>query len=351
MKLTKKMISMLLAIAVTAVSMPITLLAGSVKLDYTAKTSGTGNTIQVKEITLDYEKNDTLSELEIEFRHHVTWQKSAKVTSVKDNKGSSYTAYLADQDKDDCDILIADLKKGRTYTIVINGIKKSGTSGYRKLTLSVKIPSDKAASQKVKVAKVEVDIDNDDYDDYRTEIDVTFASNVTWKKNAKITSVKDDRGNSYTGYLTDIDDDECEIYIKNLKYGRTYTIKISGVKAKGASSYQTVTVTAKVPARSSKLSIKEVDYDVDYDDGSMEYTVSFEFNKDVIHKSSSYILIKDANGKSYSSKDSYIEWDDDECELYLSKELPAGKKYTYEIVNVKAIGDQKYTTLKGYFVI
>ena len=50
------------------------------------------------------------------------------------------------------------------------------------------------------------------------------------------------------GYLIDIDDDECEIYIPNMKYGRTYTIQLSGIRARGASSYGTVTIKLSVPS-------------------------------------------------------------------------------------------------------
>lgn len=210
-------------------------------------------------------------------------------------------------------------------------------------------PISASARPAVKVEKVTVDIDNDDYDDYKTEIEVEFASKVQWKSNAKISSIKDNKGETYKGLLTDLDDDECEIYIKNMKYGRTYTIKISGVRERGATSYGSVTVKAKVPKSDSKLKVKDIEYDEDYDDGMMEYTVDIEFNKKVQHKSDSYIIIRDKNGKSCSTKDTYVDWDDDECEVHLSKGLENGKTYTYEIVNVRAKGEKNYKTLKGNF--
>ncbi|MCM1106434.1 MAG: hypothetical protein NC355_05770 [Blautia sp.] len=211
-------------------------------------------------------------------------------------------------------------------------------------------PITAAAKSAVKVQKVTVDTDNDDYDDYKTEIEVEFTSKVQWRQNAKISSVKDNKGETYKGYLTDMDDDDCEIYIKGIKYGRTYTIKISGIKERGAASYGSVTVKAKVPKKSSTLKVKKIEYDEDYDDGRMEYSVDIEFNKNVQHKSDSYVLIKDKNGKSYSTKDTYADWDDDECEVYLSKGLEYGETYTYEIVNVRAKGEEKYSTLKGNFI-
>lgn len=178
------------------------------------------------------------------------------------------------------------------------------------------------------------------------EVDIDFSSRVQWKNNAKV-SAKDNKGNTYDSYLEDRDDDECEIYIDNAKSGRTYTVKITGIRKRGASSYGSVSVKVKVPSRNGGLSVRKVDYDEDYDDD--EYTVDIEFNKKISHKSDSCVLIKDSKGKSYSAKDSYVEWDDDECEVYLSKPLEYGKTYSYEIINVKAKGQSKYTTLKGSF--
>lgn len=340
MKLKRKFVSTLLAVCLLLTALPVTTLASSKKLTYTAKTSGTGNTIKVKKVT--YDTDDGQKELEIDFSTRVSWRSDAKVSSIKDNKGATYSGTLIDRDDDECDISIPKLKTGRTYTIKITGIKKRGTSGYRTLTLTAKVPAASSASnQKVSVKKTSVD---------GSKVEVDFTARVTWSSGAKITSIKDNKGASYTGTLIDKDDDECEVKIKNIKAGRTYTIKIYGVKVRGASSYQTITVTAKVPASSSKLTVKKVEYDEDYDDGAAEYTVDFDFNKNVQKKSSSYILIKDSSGKTYSSKNSYIEWDGDDCELHLSRKLTAGKTYTYEIVNVKASGESSYKTIKGTFV-
>lgn len=343
----------LLCMMVTMV--PMTAQGKDVKISCTAKTSGKGNAIKVRGVYYDAADKYGVSELEVKFSHRVTWKRTARVVSVKDEKGVSYDGYLRDKDGDDCEIAIDGLKEGRAYTIIIDGIKKRGTAGYRKLTLKAKIPASKKAG-KVKVKKVEVDDDNDDYDKYQAEIEIKFASKVTWRRNAKVTSVKDAQGKSYQGYLTDRDNDECEVYIKNMKYGKTYTIKISGVKARGASSYETVTVKVKVPARTHALRVKGVEYEedaeyYDYDvEGLSPFTVEFEFNRDVFFKDSSYVIIKDSSGKKYASRTSYVEWDDDECSVHLTKRLKYGKTYRYEIVNVKAAGEKSYTTLKGSFV-
>ncbi|MBD5135610.1 MAG: hypothetical protein HDT39_06565 [Lachnospiraceae bacterium] len=349
MRIKKQFFSILLVLCMFIIALPENTFAKSIKLENTVSTSGKGNAIKVKSISYELDKNGN-PELEVDFISHVTWKKTAHISSITDNKGASYDGYFTDMDSDDCEICIPNLKEGRTYKIVINGIKKLGTESYRNLTLKVKVPSINSTSDKVKVKKVSVDMDNDDYDKYMTEIDIEFASKVNWKKSAKVTSVVDDKGKSYKGYLTEKDSDDCEVYIKNIKYGKIYTIKISGIKTRKASSYETITVKVTVPKQTHNLQVKQVEYDEDFDYGTPEYEVSFEFNKNVIHKNNSYIIIKDSNGKKYSSKNSYVEWDEDECEVILSHKLNVGKTYTYEIVNVKAYGEKTFSTLKGSFI-
>lgn len=366
MRIGKRIFSMVLVMCMLIGIVPVTVAADSRKVSCTAKTSGTGNTVKVKNVLYELDDNGD-GDFDINFSTKVAWKSTAKVTSVKDNKGKTYQGYLHDKDSDDCDLTISNITAGRTYTVVISGIKKRGTGSYRKLTLKIKVPSEKTGG-KVEVKKVVVDWDNDDYDEYFAEIDIEFNGKVTWRKNAKVTSVKDNKGKTYQGYLTDTDDDECEVYIKDMKGNRTYTIKISGVKARGASSYETVTVKVKVSGDNSALAIKDITYEVDNDDddnddddyddddyddddndGNIDATVKFEFNKKITRKGSSYVIIKDTAGKAYSSKSSYVDWDDDECEVHLSGELSRGKSYTYEIVNVKVRGEKSYTTLKGTF--
>lgn len=199
------------------------------------------------------------------------------------------------------------------------------------------------ASDHIKVGRISAD------DSYGI-IDVDFISRVMWSSDAKVVSVKDNKGKSYKGYLTDKDDDDCEIFIYNMKYGRTYRIQISGIMKPG-SSYRTITIKAKVPARKKNIVVKKVKYESDYDDGRMEYTVNFDFKYDIRHKRSSYVLLQDSNGKAYSSKTSYVDWDDDECEVHLSEGLTSGKTYTYEIKTVKPMGAKKFSSLKGIFTV
>ena len=183
------------------------------------------------------------------------------------------------------------------------------------------------------------------------EIDVKFSTDVMWSRDAKVVSVRDQKGKNYKGWLIDMDDDDCEIFIRNMKPGRTYQVKISGVKTYWAAVYQTITVKVKVPDNAkSHVLVKKVEYEEDYDDGRMEYTVSFDFDKRVRPKANSYVRITDSHGTEYSSADSFVEWDGDDCEVHLERNLTYGGRYTYEIGPVKAGSKGKYVTLRGSFV-
>lgn len=117
----------------------LTAFAGT-SVNYNVASSGKGKEIKVRSVKYDKNNDDNKHEIEVKFRTKVRWSKNAKVSSVKDNRGKKYSAWLSDTDSNDCDIYIKSLKSGRTYTIVINGIKKSGAKSFGKLTFKVKIP-------------------------------------------------------------------------------------------------------------------------------------------------------------------------------------------------------------------
>lgn len=302
------------------------------------------NRVKVKKVEVDQDNDDRdkyNTEIEINFTSRVVWRSNAKITSIKDSTGKSYTGILTDKDDDECEVYIKNLKYGRTYTIKISGVRARGASSYETITVKVKVPAQKK-TPKAAVKKVEVDQDNDDHDKYKTEIEIKFASRVNWSSYAKITSVTDSTGKSYTGFLNDLDDDECEVYIRNLKYGRTYTIKISGVRAKGASSYETITVKVKVPAqkKTSKVAVKKVEVD---DDDRYPTDVDIEFTSKVTWSSNAKVIsVKDSNGRACTGI--LMDTDDDECEVYI-KNLKSGRTYTIQISGVKARGASSYETI------
>lgn len=120
MKKRKKQMAWLFLTCMAIMFLPMTAFAKDVKLSFKASTSGSGNTIKVRSIEYDNDTKNGLAELDVDFSQRVTWKKTAKIVSVKNEKGTSFDAYLRSKDNDDCEIAIENLTEGHTYTIVIN---------------------------------------------------------------------------------------------------------------------------------------------------------------------------------------------------------------------------------------
>ena len=82
-----------------------------------------------------YEGN---GKVEVEYVGHVNY-KNSKIT-VKDTSGKKYNVTVLERDDDETIFRIKNYKTGKTYKFTISGVKQSGTSGYGKVTGSVKIP-------------------------------------------------------------------------------------------------------------------------------------------------------------------------------------------------------------------
>lgn len=350
MKIMKKIYFMLPAICICVSLLPLPAFAASSDR-LRSSVLGQANGIRIQKATYEGDvsgyygvsSRKRLSEIEVDFLQDVEWSYSAKIVSVKDNKGKKYSGYLMDTDEDGCDIAIAGMNHGRTYTIVVDGIRRSRSfASFHRLSIRAKLPALPKSSGNIRVARVSAD-------DSYGEVDVKFAGKVLWNYNARVVSVKDDKGKNYRGFLADMDDDDCEIYIENMNYGRTYSIKISGIKMWGMPAFETAVITAKVPARKNALTVKQVEYEEDYERGGMEYKVKIEFDKRIERGNGSSVIIRDASGKAYSSASSFVEWDDDECEVYLSGPLSFGSTYTYEISGVKTAGSGSFSVVKGSF--
>lgn len=185
-------------------------------------------------------------------------------------------------------------------------------------------------------------------DDNKNIIDVHFTTKVMWDNNASITSLTDAGGNSYNAKIIDRDDDDLEIYVEGIKYGTNYTAEIQGIKTYNDNSYTNLKVTfetEKQTSNNTKSNLKVRDVDFDREDKE----VSFDFDKFIELKSDAYIIIKDSNGNTYSSKNSRIICDEDDIELFLDKNLKQGQKYTYEINGIKENVGNSYETINGSF--
>ena len=166
--------------------------------------------------------------VEVDFNSKVKYQ-NVKVT-VKDDKGASYSTAINEKDNDDLTFTIKNFKTGRTYTYTISGVRKSGEKSYGNVTGKVTIP-ETTADPKVK----EVDYDKND-----REVEFEFTSKVQWK-GAKVTIT--DGSKNYVTRINKKDKDSIEVKVSKLTPGKKYNYKISGVSAKNAGSYKTVSGT------------------------------------------------------------------------------------------------------------
>ena len=76
--------------------------------------------------------------VQVEFTEKVKYKK-AKVT-LKDNKGKKYKATAVKKGKDEISFKIKKFKKNRTYKFRIKGVKNVGTSKFRTVKGTVKVP-------------------------------------------------------------------------------------------------------------------------------------------------------------------------------------------------------------------
>ncbi|MCQ4636144.1 hypothetical protein NE619_05345 [Anaerovorax odorimutans] len=174
-------------------------------------------------------KYDGKGKVEVDFYGKVKYKK-VKVT-VKDTSGKKYKASIRDKDNDELEFKIKNYKKGKKYKFTIKGIKKARASKYTSVKGTVKIPAAKSSKAKIKVKDI-------DYDYEDQEVSFDFKTKVQWK-NPKV-KITDSNGNSYSTIITDRDNDDLEVYVSGLTYGNKYNYSISGIKARGASSYTTI---------------------------------------------------------------------------------------------------------------
>lgn len=228
MKKTVKGIVTLVLSLVLVLSCALPASAAERSASATVKTEAGRKSIKVKKLTYDLKDHD--ENISIDFSTKLRWKRSADVT-VKDQNGTSYDAWLEDTDSDECDIYVEDLKSGKTYTLVLSGVKSRTDSAYGKVTVTFSIPSSSSVS-KTSLAVDEIEYDYDD-----SEISIDFINKIRLSKDASVI-VKDSDGRTYDAEITDYDSDEVEITVwDDLKYGNTYTVEIKGIKAKSASSY------------------------------------------------------------------------------------------------------------------
>ena len=84
--------------------------------------------------------------VEVEFEARVDW-KSPKVT-VKNSAGKTCKVRILEREDDEITFRIVKFVQGERYKFTISGVRKAGTSGYGKVTGSVKVPRTKTSEKK-----------------------------------------------------------------------------------------------------------------------------------------------------------------------------------------------------------
>lgn len=259
--------------------------------------------------------------VEMDFHGKVQY-KNVKV-AVQDTTGKSYTASITKKDNDDLTFKIRSFKEGMTYNYQISGIRKRGEKRYSTISGTITIP----------VAGVP-QIESVEYKS-NGRVEIEFRGKVQYKK-AKVT-VKDAKGKKVSAKISKKENDELTVKPGTLSGGTQYTITISGIRARGASGYTSITTSFTTPV-TAKPSIESVEYE------GKGY-VEIDFHKRVQYKNAK-VTVKDSSGKKYKAK--ITEKDGDDMTIKVTG-IQSGKKYTFTISGIRAHGVGKYGSITGSF--
>lgn len=210
---------------------------------------------------------------------------------------------------------------------------------------------------KVKTVKYDLDLnedmdndddDDDDYDEEDGNVELKFSTKLKWSRKASV-KVTDEKAAVLVSEIADRDSDDCELYIEDMKEGHTYTVVITGVKAKKAKTYGTLTITFQIPApntanntgKVSNIKVKEAEYDEE--DGELE----LKFSKKVQFSDNAEITITDEQGKKIEAE--IVDTDSDECTI--EAELEADGTYYFVINGIKEKKASSFGQLSGSFVV
>lgn len=201
---------------------------------------------------------------------------------------------------------------------------------------------------KVKTVKYDLDLNEDMDDDDDGNVELKFSTKLKWSRKASV-KVTDEKAAVLISEIADRDSDDCELYIEDMKEGHTYTVVITGVKAKKAKTYGTLTITFQIPApntannagKVSNIKVKEAEYDEE--DGELE----LKFSKKVQFSDNAEITIKDEQGKKIEAE--IVDTDSDECTI--EAELEADATYYFIINGIKEKKASSFGQLSGSFVV
>ena len=167
-------------------------------------------------------------------------------------------------------------------------------------------------------------------------VEVHFQSAVEYG-NVRVT-VRDRAGKKHCAKILDKDKDELEFRAKGLKAGKTYSVRIRGIRRKGTSKYGTAKGSFTVPRKVHGITMYETDID------PTKETVSFEFLEDVEWKSEA-VSISDGTTEYVQA----IREKNSHTIKVKTGRLEAGKWYDWKISGIRRKGRTRYVTLKGRF--
>ena len=220
-RLGKKILSLVLAVT----------LVGSGLSVYSAK----DNNNEVYAVTGAQKNEKTEYEgkgkVEVEFYGKVKFY-NAKVTVKKLSTGKVYTADILKKDSDDIEFKSPSYTAGCKYKYTISGIKKYGADRYTSVSGYFTVPN----ASRIVIDEIEYDTDD-------RELSVDFKTRVNWRY--PTVKVYTTTGEFVCGSrILEKDSDSIEVRLnKSLKYGKKYKVKISGIKARTATTYKTISKT------------------------------------------------------------------------------------------------------------
>lgn len=169
--------------------------------------------------------------VEVEFYGNVRYS-NAKVTVKKLSTGQTYTADILKKDSDDIEFRSPSYTSGCKYKYTISGIKRYGAGSYTSVSGYFRVP--KAGS--IKIEDIEYDAED-------RELSVDFRTKVNWN-NPSVMIYTTSGQYVCSGRVIERENDGIEFRLdKRLSYGKKYTCKISGVKARTGSTYKTISKT------------------------------------------------------------------------------------------------------------
>ncbi len=231
-----KTITLLAAIVFLTAQTAVIAQAASIKpTKTTVKDTNKKITVKTVKYDEDWDKDDD-NNLEIKFATKVKWKNNVTV-SAKNEKGTSFEAYVDDTDNDECELYIENLAPGHTYTVVLNGVKARTADKYGSLTVTFTIPTEKSSSSSSTSTKAKLKEAGYDADDM--ELDLEFTSRVKFSKNVSIV-IKDSSGKKVDAEIIETGSKDIEIYAE-LTEGKTYTFTLKGIRLTSEKNYGTLT--------------------------------------------------------------------------------------------------------------